>query len=210
MSHLATRIGPADHGRALTLAEFCDVDKEPGSRYELARGLLEVTEVPHDPHCRIEQNLLRRLGDFGRDHPGRIDRCEGGGALPLRLPGMVSYRNPDVTVVLRHAPKDHRGRRVPDLAFEVVSSGGEARDYEHKREEYLRYGLREYWIVDPRARRVTVLIRDGDVWIERVSGRDQIAQAIVLPGFAVPVSRLWTGTVLDDCNPNAAEVDHGP
>ena len=50
MSTLATRIGPADHGRAMTLEEFRDAEEEPGYRYELARGVLEVTEVPNDPH----------------------------------------------------------------------------------------------------------------------------------------------------------------
>ena len=35
------RIGPADHGRAMTLEEFLDADVEEGYRYELAQGVLE-------------------------------------------------------------------------------------------------------------------------------------------------------------------------
>ena len=104
---------------------------------------------------------------------------------------MISGRNPDVAVVLRNTPKDHRGHRPPVLAFEVVSKGGEARDYQVKREEYLAFGLREYWIVDPLARRVTVLIRDGDAWIERVFQGEQAAEGLVLPGFALPLAELW-------------------
>ena len=104
---------------------------------------------------------------------------------------MVSGRNPDVAVVLRGTPKDHRGRRPPVLAVEVVSDGGEARDYQTKREEYLAFGLREYWIVDPQARRVTVLIRDGDAWVERVFQGDQTIESLVLPGFAGRVDRTF-------------------
>ena len=33
---VALRIGPADHGRAMTLDEFLDAEEEPGYRYELA------------------------------------------------------------------------------------------------------------------------------------------------------------------------------
>jgi hypothetical protein len=44
------RIGPADHGRVMTLEEFREAEEEQGYRYELARGVLEVSEVPNDPH----------------------------------------------------------------------------------------------------------------------------------------------------------------
>jgi Uma2 family endonuclease len=77
------------------------------------------------------------------------------------------------------------------LAVEVVSAGGEARDYETKRQEYLAYGLREYWIVDPFARRVIVLARDGDVWVEHAFQGDQAIESRVLPGFAGRVADLW-------------------
>ena len=191
MSTLATRIGPADHGRAMTLEEFQDADEEPGYRYELARGVLEVTHVPGDPHGQLVWTILSAIARHAQEHPGRIQRSGGAAEFRLWLPGMVSGRNPDVAVVLRNTPRDSRGHRPPVLAFEVVSKRGETRDYQVKREEYLAFGLREYWIVDPQARRVTVLIRDGDAWIERVFQGEQTAQGLVLPGFALPLAELW-------------------
>lgn len=191
MASLATRIGPADHGRAMTLEDFLEADEEPGYRYELARGMLEVTEVPNDSHGNFVCNLYRELGRYDQAQPGQITRFGGAGEFHLWLPGMNSGRNPDVAVVLRGTPKDHRGRRPPSLVFEIVSPGGEARDYEAKRQEYLVFGIREYWIVDPIARRVTVLIRNGDVWIERAFADGQQAGSVVLPGFAVSVADLW-------------------
>jgi Uma2 family endonuclease len=187
----ALRIGPADHGRAMTLDEFLEAEEEPGHRYELARGVLEVTEVPRDSHGQIVWNILGLLRDFQRDHPGRIRRCGGGDAFRLWLPGMISGRNPDVAVVLGGTPEDHRGRRPPSLVMEVVSPGGEARDYQTKREEYLAFGIREYWIVDPGARKVTVLIRHGDVWIERIFTGEQAAAGVLLPGFALALADVW-------------------
>ena len=47
------RIGPADNGRTMTLDEFREADVEEGYRYELARGVLEVTEVPDDYHGQV-------------------------------------------------------------------------------------------------------------------------------------------------------------
>ena len=38
MSTTRIQIGPADHGRRMTLDEFREADEEPGYRYELAGG----------------------------------------------------------------------------------------------------------------------------------------------------------------------------
>ena len=51
------RIGPSDQGRTMTLQEFLEAEEEEGYRYELARGVLEVTEVPNDPHGVTVSNL---------------------------------------------------------------------------------------------------------------------------------------------------------
>ena len=198
-----TRIGPADHGRSMTLEEFLEAEEEEGYRYELARGVLEVTHVPNDPHGLTVWILLSSIAVYSREHPGVIYRAGGGSEFRLWLPAMISGRNPDVAVALRATPKDWRGRRLPSLVFEVVSEGSDAheRDYVTKRAEYLAYGLREYWIVDLQTRIVTVLIRDGDVWIEQIYRDDQQAVSLVLPGFAVRLPDLWPE--VEDEQPNA-------
>src|SRR5215210_6877066 len=129
MATVALRIGPADHGRAMTLEEFLEAEEEPGYRYELARGVLEVTEVPNDPHGQIVSNLHWAFVDYLRQHPGSIRRTGGAGEFRLWIPGMVSGRNPDLAIVFHGTPPDARGRRPPGLVVEVVSEGGEGRDY---------------------------------------------------------------------------------
>ncbi len=200
MSSTAIRIGPADHGRPMTLQEFLDAEEEEGFRYELARGVLEVTEVPDEPHGDLEWFLVGRLRDYDRDHPRLIRRVAAGGTVRFWLPGLVSGRNPDIAVILRNAPRDYRNRRLPVLAIEIVSPGKEAheRDYVTKREEYLAYGLLEYWIVDPIEHRVTLLTRRGDVWDERVLQGEQAVEGLVLPGFVVRLPELWAAVVTDE------------
>ena len=79
MATTTTRIGPADHGRAMTLEEFRDAEEEEGYRYELARGVLEVTEVPNDPHGQIVCNLYLALVTLSTVAPGyhpSLRRCQ--------------------------------------------------------------------------------------------------------------------------------------
>ena len=72
MATIATRlhIGPADRGRAMTLKEFLEAEVEEGYGYELARGVLEVTEVPNDPHGVVVANLYDAISRYCRDNPG--------------------------------------------------------------------------------------------------------------------------------------------
>jgi Uma2 family endonuclease len=195
MASLKLRIGPADHGRKMTLDEFREAEEEPGYLYELARGVLEATEVPNDPHWQIVSNLQGLFHRHKSTHPGAILRIGGGGECRVWVPGMISGRNPDVAVVLAGTLHDDRGRQPPSLVAEVVSTEGEDRDYRDKRADYLVFGLSEYWIVDPPLRQVTVLVRreapDGPEWTERLVAGEDVIPCTLLPGFAGRVSELW-------------------
>ncbi len=57
MSTVKLRIGPADRGRAMSLEEFREAEETAGYLYELARGVLEVVNVPRDKHGQIVDNL---------------------------------------------------------------------------------------------------------------------------------------------------------
>lgn len=188
-------LGPADQGRALTLEEYEDAEFEGEGLYELSRGVLDVVHIAEEyPHGMILDFLMGWLYDYRRTHPDRIHRIGGGSEFRIYLPTMASDRHPDIAVALKATPKDPLGRRPPSLAIEIVSPGAEARrrDYVLKREEYLAYGLLEYWIVDPEERRVTVLLRQDGRWIERVFQGEQAAEGLVLPGLRVPLPELWS------------------
>lgn len=83
----------------------------------------------------------------------------------------------------------------PDLALEVVSSGSTRRDRVEKFAEYREAGVREYWIVDPRKRKldVYVLERDdvGKVQYVPLPAVDGVQSSRVLPGFWIRVEWLW-------------------
>jgi len=204
MATTQVRIGPDDHGRRMTLEQFREAEEEEGYRYELARGVLEVAEVPNDPHWQILDNLHEAFSMHRRQHPGVILRIGHGSECRVWILETVSGRNPDLAIVLHGTPNDVRGRRPPSLVVEIVSRGREAheRDYVARREEYLSSGLREYWIVDPYQRQVSVLVRQGEgeiaTWAEHRFRGDQPIVSALLAGFAIRVAELWV-----DAEPDA-------
>ena len=72
------------------------------------------------------------------------------------------------------------------------------RDYQTKREEYLLFGLLEYWIVDPLKRQVMVLTRHGDVWSDAIFHDNEAIVSLVLPGLGTTVAELWIDVDQDD------------
>ena len=204
MATVQVRLGPADYGRRMTLGDFLEAEEEGGFRYELARGVLEVTQVPNDPHGQVVSNLAGFVHRYKDAHPGLILRVGDGAEFQVWVPERASGRNPDLAVTFHGTPKDDRGRRPPLLVAEVVSGGDEAhrRDYETKREEYLAFGAREYWIVDPVPRLVTVLIRregaEGPRWEGRAFRGEEAILSPLLPGFAGQVAALWADVEFED------------
>lgn len=199
-----TRIGPADHGRRMSLDEFREAEEQEGYRYELARGVLEVTQVPGDSHGQIVDNLHQALSRYRLDHPRVIRRIGHGSDVRYVIPGAGSDRHPDLAIVFRGAALDDQRNLRAALAIEVVSPGERARrrDYEDKRGDYLLVGIVEYWIVDPKSRRVTVLARedggDGPAWRERLFVDDEPITSDLLPGFAGRVADLWMDAESDE------------
>jgi Uma2 family endonuclease len=132
MSIVKLRIGPADQGRAMSLEEFREADADPGYLYELARGVLDVVEIPGDEHGQIVDNLHEAISFYRSGHPGLIRRIAHGSDLRLIIFELDSDQHPDLAVVFLGAPLDERGRQSPALVCEVVSPGARARlrDYE--------------------------------------------------------------------------------
>lgn len=156
---------------------------------EFSEGVLEVLPVPTTSHQMLVAYLYGLLLAFATAR----DR---GTALfaPLRVRlWRNKFREPDVVFMLA----EHAGRigeefwDRADLVMEVVSEDDEdrRRDLQTKRREYARAGIPEYWIVDPRDERITVLRLSGKRYV--VHGefeKRDVATSHLLPGFAVDVS----------------------
>jgi Uma2 family endonuclease len=191
-------VGPEHHGRAMAFPAFIEADFQEGWLYELARGIVIVTEVPAPEHGEVIWRITELLILYDVAHRGIIKYRAGGSECRLRFPGMNSDRHPDQAIYLRPRPSGPRvwTRWVPEIVVEVVSESGEDRDYVEKREEYLRAGVLEYWILDPRRRQMLVLLRLGDVWEEVLLGEDGVHRTELLPGLEARVGELL-GPIVD-------------
>ena len=109
--------------------------------------------------------------------------------MPVRLwPGKI--REPDILFVAKeHSDRiDEQFYGPPDLVVEVLSPGTWCVDRREKMVEYAQAGIGEYWMVDPDAGTVEVLVlRAGAYTLRGKWGAGEVANSEVLAGFELNV-----------------------
>jgi Uma2 family endonuclease len=87
---------------------------------------------------------------------------------------------------------------APDLVVEILSPGTRRRDKGRKRAVYDREGVREYWIVDPEVRSITVLRRPRsnagltDLTVLTLA-EDDILASPLFSGLKIPLREVFRG-----------------
>ena len=161
-------------------------------RCELVAGELIREPLPGEDHGLVAATVLIYLGQYVRERRlGRVYAAETGFIL-ARDPDTV--RGPDAAFVSaeRSAGAVRRGpyfEGAPDLAVEVLSPGNTRGDIAAKVRDYLTAGAGAVWVIDPGRRAVTVHRpgREGETF----SRNDILDGGAVLPGFRLPVAKLF-------------------
>ncbi len=168
------------------------------TRYELIDGeafrmaptpLIEHQEIAGEVYCQLANQLD---GQPCRPYIAPVD---------VRLPradeadaAIDTVVQPDVLVVCDPSKIDRRGvRGAPDWVLEVLSPSTAAHDQIAKRRTYERAGVREYWLVHPGDRTLTVYVLENGQY-----GRPEIYELKdatpigVLPGVSIAWDALVT------------------
>ena len=133
-------------------------------QYELINGEVYMMPRPSINHARIAKKIL---GIFDRYLKGK--RCEAFGEVDVHLgekdnfiPDVIIVCNPDII-------KYDAIYGTPDLVVEILSPSTALKDRTIKLATYAKYGVKEYWLVDPRGKSVEVyLLRDGVLLLDNV------------------------------------------
>ena len=81
---------------------------------------------------------------------------------------------------------------APDLAVEILSPCSRGKDLEIKRKIYARFGVQEYWVVDPDAETIEVLTWDesGYSTAGTFAKSDRITSPL-FPDLNLPLSEIF-------------------
>lgn len=162
-----------------------------GKRYEILEGELFVVPSPGYDHQRIARNLMWRLWEFVRarglgevlDAPMDVLLSEE----DVVQPDILFVSKPRLGIVTE---KNIRG--APDLVVEILSPSTAERDRTLKEKLYHRFGVREFWLVDPAARSVEVKTwaREG-FQTEQVFPEGSTLRSPLLDGLSLDLEEIF-------------------
>ena len=174
--------------RKLTYEDYAKTPDD--ERYELIDGELVEMPSPRFIHQRVLLNLIWWFK--------QVEEMDLG--IVCHAPFDVFFSDtvilqPDLMFVSReraHIITEDNLQGAPDVAIEILSSSDPDRDRVRKREIYERYGVSEYWLVDPDARDVTVLsLHEGAYRTAGIYGEGDTLTSPTLRGFTLDLSELF-------------------
>jgi len=173
----------------LTYADYAKTPED--GRYELLDGVLINIPTPLVYHQRVLGNLLYRVAPF----------------VSERKLGHVYSRPTDVllsdTIVVEpdllfvssqrsHILTRENIRGAPDLVVEILDPPTAERDRTVKLDLYARHGVQEYWIVDPDAKTIMVLLRgESRFEVSGIYGEGQTLRSPMLAEFSVALGDVF-------------------
>ena len=181
MRAIATRVGYTD---LLAMPE-------DGHRYEIHGGELVVVPSPLPRHQIVALELAMLLRAYARRS----------GGLALVAPLDIVFDEYDVVqpdIVFFRAERRHLvspdavTRHRPDIAVEVLSPSTAATDRLTKMRMFARYGVPEYWIVDPVLEQIEVhALGDRAYRRAQAAGAGGVVRSVLLPDLSVRLDDVF-------------------
>lgn len=162
-----------------------------GAPYQLIGGELVLTPTPSTYHQIISGRLQFQIVAF-------VTRQNLG--LVLNAPvdvcfGETDTYQPDILFIPRERMEIIEPARIngaPDLVVEILSPATAYYDLRKKFKIYERYGVKEYWIVDPEDKSVQVFtLKEGKFILDQEAGSAGEVSSRLLSGFTVHLASIF-------------------
>lgn len=189
-SRFSTRRGDSLNGLRMSADDFYSIPDD-GYFYELIDGVVIVTPSPTPKHQDVWMEIVDQLRLFLRVHPiGKVfaETDVHFGKAPSGAD--VVYR-PEAVVYRRERLPGMEERLVgaPEIVVEVISAGSRRMDTLTKMKDYERFGVQEYWLIDPENEAFT-FYRCKSGRFEEIIPTECVFVSDVLPGFSLDLIRV--------------------
>jgi Uma2 family endonuclease len=171
---------------------YADYLKTPDDeRYELIEGDLLMTPSPVTRHQRISRKILIALDNH-------VTNNDLGEVFDAPFDVYLDNENvvqPDVLFVSKErmdiiGEKNIQG--TPDLVVEIISESTAYRDLVQKKKLYVRFGVKEYWIVLPEESSVEVyILKDNTFVLHKNFGKEDTLQSPLLKKLKIELKKIF-------------------
>ena len=126
-------------------------------RAELIDGQFYYMSAPSRIHQEILGFLFKKIANYIDQRKGDCKVYPAPFAVKLFEDDSKIIVEPDISVICDPNKLTDRGcTGAPDWIIEIVSPGNSGHDYVYKLNLYVKAGVKEYWIVDPRNKKIFI------------------------------------------------------
>lgn len=183
----------------LTVDEYLAYGDQPVEVIDGEVVLMAAAHTRGQPN--VVTNLFRGLEGFVHKHKMGKVFTEASFVLDgnPRSRWVKGARTPDLSFITLHRIQEHNAKYpasdpfwlAPDLAVEVISPTDSYEYLSQKVSDYLRYGVRLVWVIDPAARAVRAHTPDQPLGFTLREG-DKLTAEPVVAGWSIKVADLFS------------------
>ena len=169
-----------------------------GERWEIIDGIAYMQAAPTPIHQQILMEISKQFAVYLTGKPCKVYPAP----FCVRLTKGDEKKNedikkvvePDITIVCDKTKIDAKGcNGAPDLIVEILSPSSIKMDRFEKFNRYEKAGVREYWIVEPEGKLVSVFILQDNQRYGRqeIYAEDDKIQVSIFPDLLIELSAVF-------------------
>jgi Uma2 family endonuclease len=179
--------------KVFTYADYKEWELGEFERFELIYGEAYAMSAPNAKHQEILTELVSQFHEYLRGKTCRV--------YPAPYDVRLFYEEdesddtvvqPDLSVICDEQKRGYEGcRGAPDLVVEILSLSNTAIEMERKLKLYLEAGVKEYWVVDPENKGLTVYHFQKGAIITKTYKSDGTVPVGIFPGLDIKLEQVF-------------------
>ncbi len=175
----------------IKVADFLEMEAEPGFIYELINGEIVKKGAPNPKHQLVSGKLFRVITAL-------VDNKKLGTVLYAPIDVFLGEYNslqPDLLFIAKAREEiitDNGVEGAPDLVIEILSPSTMKHDRGSKMKIYRQHQVQEYWIVDSKNQSIEVYqLKDNEYDLASFAVEEGEITSQVLPGLSLAVTSVF-------------------
>ena len=178
-----------------TYADYKEWELAEGERYEIMYGEAYAMSAPNTYHQLILMELAKQIANYLTGKTCKV--------FPAPFDVRLFYAEdesddtvvqPDITIICdakKRGPEGGRG--APDFVAEILSPSNTASEMERKFQLYREAGVREYWILNPEFKSLSVYSFKDNVIFPKTYRSTGKAKLEIFPDLEIDLEPVFAG-----------------
>jgi Uma2 family endonuclease len=180
--------------KTVTYEEFLEIDRSSDEHLEYIDGIVYNQASPSTMHQKISVNFTAEFRNYFKNKQCDLFHAPFDVLLKNEKEEYSNKVIPDISVICdRNGLNDKNYVGVPTLIVEILSPSNQAHDLVTKMNLYQRFGVKEYWIVNPKFNSIQIYALNKESLYEQVGvfKNNEIASSCIFDDLKINLQDIF-------------------